>query len=124
MPGLFAKTGFGAVLLVFCLRPPAVFAVDYTRVASCYFQEHRNSPPRWSVDKCEILSSTGQGFYSFRIVFNDKREYLAKGGHRLSSWHEAEAMLNGMPAKYSQKNGYSCWTTQPVREPFRVCFES
>ena len=101
-----------------------VAAADFTRVAPCYYQERQNSPPRWSVGKCEILSSTSQGSYAYQIVFNEKREYLAKGGHPLKAWDEAEATLNGMPAQFSRENGYFCWTTEPANTPHRVCFEN
>ena len=111
------------ITAVLLMAAPAS-AVDYTRVASCYFQERQNSPPRWSLDKCEIHSSTAQGIYAYQIIFNEKREYIAKGGHPLKAWDEAEATLNGMPARFSRKNGYFCWSTEPGTTPHRVCFEN
>jgi hypothetical protein len=84
-------------------------AFDSTRIGECYFKQSPNSTPIASLDNCEIVSSTGQGFYYFGIKFNAKRQYVVKGGDSARAWEDAPATINGKHAKFFSQDGYSCW---------------
>lgn len=96
-------------------------AYDATRIGECYFTQSPNSTPVNSLDGCEIVSSTGQGYYYYEIRFNAKRQYVVKGGDSQMAWEDAPASLNGKPAKYFRQNEYNCWKkSNPYHE---VCIK-
>jgi hypothetical protein len=102
---VFATT---AALLSQTVADP-VAAYDATRIGERYFKQSPNSTPVNSLDGCEIVSSTGQGYYYYEIRFSAKRQYVVKGGDSKMSWEDAPASLNGKPAKYFRQNDYNCW---------------
>jgi hypothetical protein len=109
-----------AALLSPPLTDPAV-GYDATRMGECYFKQSQNSTPVNSLDGCEIVSSSGQGYYFFEIRFNAKRQYVVKGGDSQMAWEDAPASLNGKPAKYFRQNEYNCWKkSNPYHE---VCIK-
>ena len=98
-----------------------VMAYVATRIGECYFKQGPNSTPVNSLDGCEIVSSTGQGYYYYEIRFSTKRQYVVKGGDSQMAWEDAPASLNGKPAKYFRQNEYNCWKkSNPYHE---VCIK-
>ena len=122
MPSMKAVFSFAtsAALLALTATVP-VMAYDATRIGECYFKQNPNSTPVSSLDGCEIVSSTGQGYYYYEIRFSAKRQYVVKGGDHQMAWKDAPASLNGKPAKFFRQNEYNCWRkSKPYHE---VCIK-
>lgn len=97
-----------SVLFALSASVPGI-AYDATRIGECYFRQSPNSTSVNSLDGCEIVSSTGQGYYYHEIRFSGKRQYVVKGGDSQMASEDAPASLNGKPAKYFRQNEYNCW---------------
>lgn len=96
---------------------------DAVSVKQCYFVPSVNHAPVHGLEGCEVHSSTGQGYYYYRIVFNVKREYIAEGVWEGGSLGKtpASSKLNEISSNHSEQFGYDCWTTN---EPYlKVCIQ-
>ena len=109
-----------SLLIVTSLMTAEVFAFNDVSERDCYFTTSSNSSPIWNNKMCEVISSTGQGYYFYEVKFNSQRKYVLDGSSEGASGNAPESStLNGKRSKKFDEGKYSCWE---VRGPYlKVC---